>query len=176
MNHSKLTQKQILFLYAFLRQADRSLDKSRWTSLKELNAYYQNRIKPEQMIHYLKTHFNIVKKDIDLTNDGSSQRTVIDRVRTFFQQNHLTADELSCLYNLLLSFDQYLKSDSSYTSQTEILRIDIAKFYSRILAPKISSGNLKKLKFTEHYEQNRLAKPFVLNKVIPEDFYEKKIN
>jgi hypothetical protein len=176
MNHSKLTQKQTLFLYAFLRQADRSLDKSRWTSVTELKAYYQNRIKPEQIINYLQTHFNIVKKGVSLTDINSSQRTIIDKVKMLFQQNYLAADELSCLYNLLLSLDQHLKSDSSYTTETEILRIDIAKFYSKILAPKISNGNLKKLKFTEHYEQNRLAKPFVMIKVIPEDFYNKKLN
>jgi hypothetical protein len=170
MKYSKLSQKQTLFLYAFLRQVDRSLDKSRWTSIAELKAYYKNRIIPEQVINYLETHFNSVNKDSDLTVASSQDLSLKDKFRLFFQRNYLTADELTHLFDLLASFDEYLKSDSSYTPKTEILRIEIASFYSKVLARGISGRNLKKLRFTEHYEQNRRVKPFPLNKVVPEDF------
>jgi hypothetical protein len=176
MNHSKLTQKQTLFLYAFLRQADRSLDKSRWTSIAELKTFYQNNIKPEQIINYLETHFNRVKKDSNPIVASYQDMSLKNKFRLFFQRNYLTADEHTHLFDLLVSFDQYLKSDSSYTTKTELLRIEIASFYSKVLARGISGRNLKKMRFTEHYEQNRRVKPFQLNKVVPEDFYNKKLN
>jgi hypothetical protein len=170
MNYLKLSQRQTLFLYAFLRQIDRSLDKSRWASIAELKAYYKNRIIPEQVINYLETHFNSVNKDSNLTVASLQDLSLKDKFRLFFQRNYLTSDELTHLFDLLVSFDGYLKSDSSYTPKTEILRIEIASFYSKVLARGISGRNLKKLRFTEHYEQNRRVKPFPLNKVVPEDF------
>ncbi|MCJ8155691.1 hypothetical protein MKJ01_18205 [Chryseobacterium sp. SSA4.19] len=174
MNYSKLSQRQTLFLYAFLRQIDRSLDKSRWTSITELKTYYKDRISPEQIIHYLQTHFTIVKEN-SYETVNSSNLTFKDKFRMFFQRNYLTAEELTHLYDLLLAFDQYLKSDLPYSTEIEILRIDIARFYSKVLASRISGRNLKKLMFTEHYEQNRLVKPFELKKLVPKNFYESKM-
>ncbi|MDQ0593656.1 hypothetical protein QFZ37_002025 [Chryseobacterium ginsenosidimutans] len=171
MNYSKLNQKQILFLYAYLRQMDRSLDKSRWTSVKELNDYYKDRITPEQVINYLQINFNIAKEDLNITSVSPSAMTFRDKFRMFFQRNHLSTEKITNIYNLLLSFDRHLKSDSPYTTETEVLRIDIARFYSKVLGPKISVRNLKKLSFTEYYMQNKVVKAFELKRLVPKDFY-----
>ena len=168
-NRLKLSQKQTLFLYAFLRQADRSLDKSRWTSVEELNNYYKDKITPEQVISYLQAKFDMVNKD--LNDIPSPNLTFKDKFRMLFQRNYLTAEEITQLHDLLSAFDRHLTPYSAYPTKPELLRIDIARFYAKVLGSRISGRNLKKLMFTEHYEQNRLVKPFELAKVIPKDFY-----
>ncbi|ASW76282.1 hypothetical protein IQ37_14255 [Chryseobacterium piperi] len=170
MNYLKLDYKQILFFYAFLRQMDLSLDRSRWTSLKELQEYYEDRVSPEQMINYLGLKLKV-------SDDNSNQLSVRnenifkDKFKLFFKKTHLTEEEATNLHNFLVLFDQYLKSDLEYyTREMEILRVGIEQFYTQLFEPKINKNDLKKIRAIEHYGQNRLAKTQELKKVIPKDF------
>jgi hypothetical protein len=49
----------IVFLYAYLRQADLSLDRSRWVSLSKLRDYYKTQINPEIVADYMLQHFKL---------------------------------------------------------------------------------------------------------------------
>jgi hypothetical protein len=169
MNYLEVDYKQILFFYAFLRQVDLSLDRSRWTSLKELQDYYQDRISPEQMITYLKIKLNVPDGDFNqLTAQAENSKS---KFKLFSKKTLLSEEEMVNLYQLLLLFDACLKSgQEQYTIETEGLRVDIAKFYSLLLEPKIAKSDLKKVMTIEHYGQNRLLKAKELKNVVPKDF------
>lgn len=172
MNYSKLSYKEMLFLYAFLRQMDLSLDRSRWTSVEELQNYYLDRISPEQMINYLNLKLNLSSEDLNHLTEPT-EMSFKDKLKLFFNKNLLTKKEATDLYHLLLLFDQHLKSGSKeYTVETEGLRMDIGRFYSRVLKPRISRRSVKRLMKIEHYEQNRLIKTTELKKVVPKDFFK----
>ena len=169
MNYLELDYKEILFFYAFLRQVDLSLDRSRWTSLKELQDYYQNRISPEQMISYLKIKLNVPDGNFSkLTAQAENNKS---KFKLFAKKAVISEEEIVNLHHLLLLFDGCLKSNvEQYTIETEGLRVDIAKFYSLLLEPKISKSDLKKVMTIEHYGQNRLLKTKELKNVVPKDF------
>lgn len=169
MNYLEVDYKQILFFYAFLRQVDLSLDRSRWTSLKELQDYYQNRISPEQMITYLKIKLNV--PDGNFNQSTAQAENSKSKFKLFSKKALLSEEEMINLYQLLLLFDGCLKSNQEqYTIETEGLRVDIAKFYSLLLEPKIAKSDLKKVMTIEHYGQNRLLKTKELKNVVPKDF------
>lgn len=169
MNYLEVDYKQILFFYAFLRQVDLSLDRSRWTSLKELHDYYQDRISPEQMISYLKIRLNV--PDGNFNPSIAQAENSKSKFKLFAKKTVLSEEEIKNLHHLLLMFDGCLKSgQEQYTIETESLRVDIAKFYSLLLEPKITKSDLKKVISIEHYGQNRLLKTKELKNVVPKDF------
>ncbi|ASK30208.1 hypothetical protein CEY12_08830 [Chryseobacterium sp. T16E-39] len=172
MNYLEVDYKQILFFYAFLRQVDLSLDRSRWTSLKELHDYYQDRISPEQMMSYLKIRLNIPDGNFnDLTAQVENKKDGKSKFKLFAKKAVLSEEELISFHHLLELFDGCLKSGKEqYTIETEGLRVDIAKFYSLLLEPKIAKSDLKKVISIEHYGQNRLLKTKELKDVVPKDF------
>lgn len=172
MNYLEVDYKQILFFYAFLRQVDLSLDRSRWTSLKELHEYYQDRISPEQMISYLKIRLNVPDGNFSqLPAQDENRKNAKSKFKLFAKKALLSEEELSNFYHLLELFDGCLKSGKEqYTIETEGLRVDIAKFYSLLLEPKIAKSDLKKVMTIEHYGQNRLLKTKELKNVVPKDF------
>ncbi|MBK1897574.1 hypothetical protein [Chryseobacterium paridis] len=172
MNYLEVDYKQILFFYAFLRQVDLSLDRSRWTSLKELHDYYQDRISPEQMISYLKIRLNVPDGNFnDLAAQVENKKNSKSKFKLFAKKTVLSEEELINLHHLLELFDGCLKSGKEqYTIETEGLRVDIAKYYSLLLEPKITRSDLKKVISIEHYGQNRLLKTKELKDVVPKDF------
>lgn len=172
MNELEVDYKQILFFYAFLRQVDLSLDRSRWTSLKELHDYYQERISPEQMISYLKIKLNVPDGDFNDFPAQEETRNSKGKFKLFNKKTTLSKEELIHFHQLLKLFDQCLKSgEEKYSIETESLRVDIAKFYSLLLEPKITKSDLKKVISIEHYGQNRLLKTKEMKEVIPKDFF-----
>ena len=55
----KLKYNFLVFLYAYLRQIDSSLDRSRWGSIEELREYYNIQIAPEHIVNYLMQKYDI---------------------------------------------------------------------------------------------------------------------
>ena len=53
--------KFIVFLYAYLRQIDLSLARSRNEPLLNLKTYYENQISPELVVDFLVSNFSVKK-------------------------------------------------------------------------------------------------------------------
>lgn len=171
MKKKQITYNQLLFLYAYLRQIDLSLDRSRWTSWNELQNFFKDRIQPTQVIEYLKNNFDLNETEFS-TFISIKQKTIFDKLK-FSIIKKILFEEGEILYccKLLLDFERYLNSNiNSYNLEIEKLRIDIAQYYTKILSYMISKKDLDKLMKIEHYEQNRKNRKVKLIEFIPRDF------
>ncbi|ANF50470.1 hypothetical protein A0O34_08030 [Chryseobacterium glaciei] len=164
MKYYLLNNKQTVFFYAFFRQIDLSLDRSRWTSFNDLQYYYSDKISPEHVIKYSD---NIPFEEKSITR--------INKFKFFFKKG-LREEEFEYFKNLLLLFDKFLKSNEiNYIIQMEKLRIDIAVFYNNVLGSKMSRKDLKRTMKIEHYYQNPLIQTIELKEFVPNDFEDKLI-
>jgi hypothetical protein len=130
MKKVKIKYSQLLFLCAYLRLIDLSLDRSRWTPWIEIQHYFKNVIAPNQIIQYLKKNFQFTNEDIEQVVFFLQKKTTIDKFRfIFFNRFLLKQDEVLYCFKLLLTFEKIIKSDmESYNLEVEKLRIDIAEF------------------------------------------------
>jgi len=65
MEEIKVKYNEILFIYAYLRQIDLSLDRVRWTSWNELQYYFKDQLQPLQIIGYLERKFQLPNTSLD---------------------------------------------------------------------------------------------------------------
>lgn len=153
----------LLFLYAYLRHVDLSLDRSRWGLWDELKKYYRNQIDALEVINKLLQE-NKLKSGDDLVNISIVEPSFLIRAKDFFirltiRKHKIYDMEILYCFQLLVRFDYLLKSDySNYSLEAEKLRVDISKFYSFILAPKISKYDLDIAMKVEHFMQNEIHK------------------
>lgn len=158
MKKYKFEYRFLVFLYAYLRQADLSLDRAIWSSPDELKNYYKNQIAPELLIDYLLSHSEVT----NLTEKNQRKYPkAVKRIPYFFQKlwngSFLTEREILHCIRLLSRLKECL-------SQTEVdklflgkLRDDIAIFDYRFLEKKLYRKDWKKVTRVAHYFQNTNA-------------------
>jgi hypothetical protein len=172
MNKVKIEYSQLLFLYAYLRQIDLSLDRSRWTSWGELQGYFKERLQPVQMIEYLKSNFQLPNTDLDNFVFFPEKKNFITKVKYFLCRDlFLRQNELLYFYKLMRTFDKELKSNNKeYNLNIEKLRINVAEFYDGVLGLMILNKDLNRLMKIEHYEQNSIIEVIEMSEFVPDDF------
>jgi len=172
MNKIKIKYQQLLFLYAYLRQIDLSLDRSRWTSWNEFQDYFRNRLQPVQVIEYLKRNFQLPDIDLEQFISFPEKKTIMKKLKSTIGKNQfLNQNEILYCCKLLCVFDKELKSDNKdYNLDIEKLRIDVSRFYSETLELLISRKDLNRLMKIEHYEQNDKIEVIEINEFVPDDF------
>lgn len=172
MKEFKIKYNQLLFLYAYFRHIDLSLDRSRWTSWDQLKDYYTNRLKPASVIEYLNRSFDLEKTDLNKLVFSLEKKSLLKRLRLTVAQNLLFKQkEILYCCKLLWDFERELHSDTKeYNLKIEKLRINIAEFYSEFLELMISKKDLEELMKIEHYLQNNKIEVSNLDEFIPNDF------
>lgn len=155
----KLEYESLVFLYAYLRQIDLSLDRARWDTWENLVKYYSTNISQKKVSGKLKNYQLIsVSKGVYYFNRISNVflQKVISRVygpiysKVFFQ----ITDVSKCI-EFLDRFDQLLHEEfNDYPKKAEILRVEIAKYYSFVLGSRISNKDLNRVMKVEHFLQN----------------------
>ncbi len=173
MKKIKVKYDLLLFLYAYLRQVDLSLDRSRWGSWNEFQIYFRNKIEPNLIIRYLKKSFNLSEIDFEQFVFHPKQKNLINKLKGFvLKETFLTEDEIFYCCKLLWKFDRELKTNTKkYNIEIEKIRIDIVKFYTRVLKLKITNKDLEILMKIEHFEQSDKIEVIELDQYIPNDFY-----
>lgn len=159
MNLINLNYNFLVFLYAYLRQIDLSLDRSRWGLWSNLMEYYKLQISPS----------DVIKQLLKISNLGLSSTSTVFLVQrpslfkklkeSFFRlviKKHYISDiEVLHCCQLLKQFNFLLNCEfSSYPLEAEKLRIEIAKFYSCILKTKINKKDFNDAMKVEHFMQN----------------------
>ncbi len=171
MKNFKIKNNQLLFLYAYLRLIDLSLDRSRWTSWSELQSYFENSITPSQVIQYMENSFHFSKPDFNEFVFFIEKKTIFGKIKSALFKKLLEQNEIFCCYHLLRNFEKILKSDiENYDLEIEKLRIEIAKYYTEVLELKIATKDLNMLMRVEHFEQNDSIEIIKINKFVPNDF------
>ncbi|WP_300691443.1 hypothetical protein [Chryseobacterium sp.] len=172
MKNIQLNYSQLLFLYAYLRSIDLSLDRNKWTTWDELQDYFKNMIAPSQVAQYLINIFNLPKTDFKNFNFTPQKKSLLNRLRPIiFKTFPLKQDEIIYCCKLLFQFDEVLHSDiKKYHLGIERIRIDIAEYYSNILGRMILLNDLDKLMKIEHFWQSEKIDIAKLEEFIPNDF------
>lgn len=170
MKNIQIRYGQLLFLYAYLRLIDLSLDRSRWSSLSNLRFYFKSTITIYQVIQYLENSFHLTETDLTTFVYHSKKRSITEKLNfAIFREVFLTEDDIVYCYKLLWDLEKILNSDlEKYNLEIEKLRIDIAKYYGKVLGELILNKDLDKLMRIEHFEQN--CKVVKLNEFVPNDF------
>lgn len=172
MKNIKIKYSQLLFLYAYLRFIDLSLDRSRWSLWNELKLYLENKITPDEVLTYLDENFQINKENNLHT---FTSRGIIERIKCeinkIFKIYKLKDSELANYVYFLVGIDKFIHSDKQhYDLEVEQFRIQIAKFYTEVLQQMISNKDLIKLMKMEHFNQNINLDVTALIEFLPEDF------
>lgn len=142
-----------------MRQIDLSLDRSRWGPWIELKEYYYSQFNPLSVSEELLKITNItpVNTPVNFTiKEYSLFKKMKDALyRIIFKKQLLKNAEVLYSSQLLHQFDHLLHgSFSEYPIEAEQLRINIARFYSYILEPKLSNKDYFRAMEVEHFMQN----------------------
>ena len=172
MKNVKLNYSQLLFLYAYLRLVDLSLDRNKWTTWDELQDYFKNIIAPSQIAQYLINIFNLPQTDFKNFNFTPQNKSLLNRLRPIiFKTFPLNQNEVLYCCKLLFQFDEALHSDiKKYHLGIERIRVDIAEYYSNVLGRMILWNDLDKLMKIEHFWQSEKIDISKLEEFIPKDF------
>lgn len=172
MKNTQLNYSQLLFLYAYLRLVDLSLDRNKWTTWDELQDYFKNIISPSQIAQYLINTFNLPKTDFKNFHFIPQNKSLFNRLRPIvFKTFPLKQDEVLYCCKLLFQFDEALHSDiQKYHLGIERIRIDIAEYYSYVLGRMILWNDLERLMKIEHFWQSEKIDISKLEEFIPTDF------
>ncbi|WP_213277793.1 hypothetical protein [Chryseobacterium indologenes] len=172
MKNVQLDYSQLLFLYAYLRLVDLSLDRSKWTTWDELQDYFKGIITPSQIAQYLINSFNLPQTDFKNFNFIPQNKSLLNRLRPIvFNTVPLKQKEVFYCCKLLFQFDEALHSDiKKYHLGIERIRVDIAEYYSNVLGRMILWNDLDKLMKIEHFWQSEKIDISKLEEFIPKDF------
>ena len=149
----------LVFLYAYLRQIDLSLDRTRWDSWEHLVKYYKEHITPEEVLEQL---MDIEQKAAVSDQDNKSGILYkginpiyrLFRSKVLFQKSEL----LKCI-ELLEKFNTLLSKEfKDYPKEAELVRVEIAKYYSLVLGANMYGKDLKRCMLVEHFFQNENLK------------------
>lgn len=146
----------LLFLYAYLRQIDLSLDRSRWNLWNEFLIYYRKYPAPSEIAKLIsidsEIEYNDRKVFLCIPNSSFFKNKFIGFVNGLHRNPKLSECEILYCYQLLFRFEELLQTEIyEYTAKAEQLRIDIAVFYGDILENKISEKDLNMATQVEHF-------------------------
>jgi len=154
--------KFIVFLYAYLRQIDLSLARSRDEPLLNLKIYYENQISPEVVVDFLASNFS-AKKSLNsnyvITDKSIS---VIYKFKFLIyklikKNNFLSCSEVIESINELLLFNNILNSNKDIDGlEIEKLRVNIANL-STVIDYRLFKADSNKAMYVEHYNQNNIV-------------------
>ncbi|WP_326981922.1 hypothetical protein VUJ46_17045 [Chryseobacterium sp. MYb264] len=174
MKNIKIKYNQLLFLYAYLRLIDLSLDRSKWTNWKEFQDYFKNIPAPSSVAQYVLNSFKLPEIDFNNFSFFPEEKLWTNRLRAIFSKTlYYREDDILYCYKLLYDFNSLLNSDNeNYHLGIEKLRLNIARYYSRVLGRMILWKDLDRLMSIEHFFQNEHFEHLSLSEVIPDDFYK----
>ena len=172
MRKIKLEHSFLVFLYAYLRHIDLSLDRSRWNGWTDYVAYARGVIEPAVISTYLQGKLGPVKV-INADNRLPEHSYLKSRLLYLWrastrQNNYLTVVEACYVLQLLARYSACLRADfTGYTLEQERLRVDIAVFYNRASQVTLSRSELDRIMQVEHFWQNATLTTIALQEYSP---------
>ncbi|HCN47708.1 MAG TPA: hypothetical protein DIT10_01180 [Chryseobacterium sp.] len=173
MKKIKLEYNLCVFLFAYLNQADLSLHRAGWTSIRELNNFYSNQVNPREVVKFLISNANL---DVNKLwyyygiKEYSLKKIILSRINFLlgFPPVFLK-DEIYYICQKLINFAEMLEKDAEvHPLEMEKLRVEISKFSLGILRYKISHKDYSKALKIEHYMQHNGLKDIKIKEFIKE--------
>lgn len=159
MKKIKLEYNLCVFLFAYLNQADLSLDRAGWTDIGELRNFYSDRINPRKVVHLLISDTGIdadkLRYVYRINEYSLKKRQILSLNHFWFRLSTVfPEDEIYYIVQQLISFAEMLEKESEvHQSDMEDIRVDISKFSLGILMYKISYKDYNKALKVQHYLQ-----------------------
>lgn len=160
MKNVKLEYNLCVFLFAYLNQADLSLDRAEWTSLIELKSFYSSQVNPRKVVKLLISNANIdadkLKHVYRINKYSLKKRQILSLIHFSFRLSTVfLEDEIYYICQQLIYFAEMLEKDIEvHPSELEELRLGISKFTFGILRYKISYKDYNEALKIEHYLQH----------------------
>jgi len=160
MKKIKLEYNLCVFLFAYLRQADLSLHRAGWTSVRELKDFYSNQVNPRKVVKLLisNTDININKLGYyyGIKEYSLNKRKILSIIHFLFKLPPIfLKDEIYYICQKLMEFAEMLEKDTEvHPLEMQKLRLEISKFSLGILMYKISYKDYNKALKIEHYMQH----------------------
>ncbi len=172
MKNIQINYSQLLFLYAYLRLINLSLDRSRWTTWDELQNYFKDILSPHLVAQYLINSFNLPSTDFNNFNYTPQEKSLLNKLKPIVSKTFsLKQEEVLYYCKLIFQFDEVLHSDiQKYHIEIEKLRVDIALYNMNILGKMILWNDLERLMKIEHFWQSEKIDISKLEEFIPKDF------
>lgn len=171
MKKIKLEYNLCVFLFAYLNQADLSLHRAGWTSIKELKNFYLNQVNPKDVVNFL-----ILNADIDINKleyfygikEYSFRKIILSRIYFLLGFSPVfLKDEIYYICQKLIDFSEMLEKDTEvHPLEMEKLRLELSKFFLGILRYKISYKDYSKALKIEHYMQHDGLRDIKINEFI----------
>ncbi|ACU57749.1 hypothetical protein [Chitinophaga pinensis] len=154
MNKITINYGLLLFLYAYLRQLDLSLDRSRWTPWQELKDYYRQQIAPGRVAALLLATAKLTPEYVTGITpiEWTNWRMFIRFIG--WKGSALTKDQVLYCYQVLKTFEKYLQQDFHEYNEQEQLRVQVCKISYQVIEYKLSLADVGKASRIEHYLQN----------------------
>jgi len=165
MKKDRIKYSFLVFLYAYFRQIDLSLDRSRWSPLSDLRTYYNVHLERYEVAENLSCCFSENKKGNFNTKKSKSIISILKSKLLFIftGKSLLTIDESCYCRELLLDLDNILKhGDTDDKIAVENLRVKISEFNYEIIEPRLKARDRKKAERVEHFMQNEMVETIEL--------------
>lgn len=160
MKKIKLEYNLCVFLFAYLHQADLSLHRAGWTSLKELKDFYLNQVNPREVIKLLLANndinINKIRYFYGINEYSLNKRKILALIHFLFRlPTVFLKDEIYYICQKLTDFAEMLEKDGKvHPLEMEKLRLEISKFSLGLLMYKISYKDYNEALKIEHYMQH----------------------
>ncbi|WP_461109929.1 hypothetical protein [Spirosoma koreense] len=129
----------IIFLYAYLRQADLSIDRVRWTAWIELSHFYKDRLKPDQVIKILES----------VAGRESLWLKGVIRSKVTFDSS-----EYNILHSTLLYYQELIDQPAPTTIQIGTCSMWVKYLAYKLLEPLLGRSEQSRCMSPEHLMEN----------------------
>lgn len=171
MKKIKLEYNLCVFLFAYLNQAELSLHRAGWTSIRELKNFYSNQVNPKKVVNFLISNADINVNKLKWFHgikEYGFKKIILSRI--FFLLGFppvFLKDEIYYICQRLIDLEKMLERDGEvHRLEMENLRVEISKFSLGILRYKISSKDYNKALKIEHYLQHNGLKDIKIKEFI----------
>lgn len=116
MKKIKLEYNLCVFLFAYLNQADLSLHRAGWTSIKELKNFYSNQVSPQEVARFLMLNTDIDESKLEYfygIKEYSFRKIILSRIKFLLGCPPIfLKDEIYYICQKLIDFEKMLEKDT----------------------------------------------------------------
>lgn len=169
MKKVELHYAQVLFLFAYYRQIDLSLDRCRWESLEVLDDYFNSLLSFEKVKEYLRTTFSISENELLFEVFIIQKRNRVNLFQCFKKKFVFDRNDIIFCFQLLTKLKLQLDSqDKEYSLKMEAIRLEVAILCSN-LKDVILERDRQKVLRVDFFSSNR-PKNIKILEFLPIDF------
>ncbi|BAP29194.1 uncharacterized protein CHSO_0157 [Chryseobacterium sp. StRB126] len=159
MKKIKLEYNFCVFLFAYLNQADLSLHRAGWTSIRELKNFYSHQVDPKKVVNFLILNADINVNQLEYyygIKEYGFKKIIFSRIFSLLGFSPVfLKDEIYYICQRLIDLEKMLERDDEvHRLEMENLRVEISKFSLGMLRYKISRKDYNKALKIEHYLQH----------------------